>query len=104
MEVSLRITPLARQDIVEAASYIAQDSLEAADHFLDAIETMCLELASMPELGTLCHFTNPGLAGVRVRTIAGFQNHLAFYQKDGNELLIIRVIHGARDWQSLFEE
>lgn len=33
-----------------------------------------------------------------------FENYLIFYQATAEELLIVRVLHGARDMVALFEE
>ena len=34
--------------------------------------------------------------------IPGFPKHLIFYQVRKNEVLILRIVHGARDLESLF--
>ena len=34
----------------------------------------------------------------------GFPKHLIFYRISENEIEVIRVIHGARDIENLFEE
>jgi plasmid stabilization system protein ParE len=34
--------------------------------------------------------------------ITRFPKHLIFYQAESGEVLILRVIHGARDLESLF--
>jgi len=104
MAVALRIAPLARKDVIEIACYIAEDSSDAAERFLDAVEASCSEIARMPELGTLCRFSNPEASSVRVRTISGFENHLIFYRPDDGEVLVVRILHGSRNWQTLFEE
>lgn len=36
--------------------------------------------------------------------VAGFPKHLIFYQAHESEILILRVVHGARDLESLFSE
>ena len=34
--------------------------------------------------------------------IGGFSKHLFFYQVRGSKLIILRVVHGARDLEALF--
>lgn len=59
-------------------------------------------LAGMPEMGTRCHFRSPDTAGIRMWSIHGFENHLIFYRPLENGIDVVRVIHGARDIQSIF--
>lgn len=103
--MSLRVVrrPRARRDIVDIAVFIAQDSPESSDRFLEATELTLQALARMPRVGALCRFRNPRFAGVRMWRVRGFENYLIFYRprKDGIEVL--RLIHGARDIASLFE-
>jgi toxin ParE1/3/4 len=92
------------RDLDQLASYIQQDSPEAAVRFLRAAEA-CFELiAKMPEGGTLFDYGRFRDSGIRVRTIQGFQNHLVFYCPSETSVEIIRVLHGARDISSAWEE
>jgi toxin ParE1/3/4 len=34
--------------------------------------------------------------------VVGFSKHLVFYKSHESEILVLRVIHGARDLESLF--
>ncbi len=97
-------TPQARRDLLELADYIARDSLDTAERFLDAAEAAFHLLASMPEMGTLCEFRDPATAGVRIWSIRGFENYVVFYRpfKDGVD--VVRVIHGARNIQAIFTD
>jgi len=40
---------------------------------------------------------------IRFRTISGFSNYLIFYRQVDTVLEIIRVLHGARDYEDLFD-
>ena len=101
MALPLRLFPLARQDIVETADYIAHDSLDAALRFLDAAENTFDQLTMMPELGACCGFKRADALETRVWPISGFRNYLVFYRVHHARLEIIRVLHGAQDYQSL---
>ncbi len=95
--------PQALKDLVEQAEFIARDSLDAAERFLDAAEATFDSLAQGPLLGELCHFQNPKTARLRMWQIRGFENHIVFYRPTASSVDIVRVIHAARDYQSLFE-
>jgi toxin ParE1/3/4 len=53
-------------------------------------------------VGPLCHFKAEELLDVRRALVAGFPRHLVFYRFHDKELFILRVVHGARDLESLF--
>jgi toxin ParE1/3/4 len=97
-------TPQAGADLLEIADYLAQDDLETGLRFLDAAELAFELLAGMPELGTLCRFKSPQAAGLRVWPIKAFENYLIFYRPTPEGIDVIRVIHGARDLESLFSD
>jgi anti-anti-sigma factor len=42
------------------------------------------------------------LAGTRRMSVGGFPKHLIFYQLQESEILVLRVVHGARDLEGLF--
>lgn len=104
MGTTITKTPQTRRDLFELADYIARDSLDSAERFLDAAEAAFQLLASTPELGTLCEFRSPQAAGIRMWAIRSFENYVVFYRslKDGVE--VVRVIHGARDMEAIFTD
>jgi toxin ParE1/3/4 len=51
-----------------------------------------------------CSFTADELHGTRRMPVAGFAKHLIFYQSSERKILVLRVVHGARDLESLFSE
>jgi toxin ParE1/3/4 len=50
----------------------------------------------------LSSFQHAELKNVRRVLIPGFPKHPIFYQLRKSEILILRIIHGARDLESLF--
>ena len=94
--------PEVRRDLVELADYISHGSMDAALRFLDGAERTFGFLAANREAGQLCNFPQTELAGVRVWPIEGFGNYLAFYRPTDDGVEIWRVLHGARDIDSLF--
>lgn len=85
------------------ARYIARDSMDAALRFLDAADGELSRLADMPGLGRHREFSNPLLADIRSWAIRGFPQHLIFYRPVKHGIEVVRVLHGARDIDSLFE-
>lgn len=44
------------------------------------------------------------IAEMRILQIRGFPNHLVFHQISKRGVEVLRIVHGARDLQRLFEE
>ncbi|WP_425618010.1 type II toxin-antitoxin system RelE/ParE family toxin [Anatilimnocola sp. NA78] len=91
------IRPRARLDVVELASFIGEQSLQASDHFLDACHTTFGFLEESPGIGSFYVTSESRLTGLRVLRIKGFPNHLVFYFARPFGIEIVRVLHGARD-------
>jgi toxin ParE1/3/4 len=102
MSRTIRKLPVARRDLVEIADYLAQDSLALSDRFLDASEKTFEFLASMPEIGSQWESANPTFAGLLVWPVRGFKKHLVFYRSAEDSIDIVRVLHAARDIESIF--
>ena len=96
--------PRAKEDIIEQALHIAEDNPDAADGFLDAVEQALGVLADMPEIGAPRAFDNPALQGMRMWPLKGFEKHLLFYRPIENGIEVIRILHAARDIQSIFDD
>jgi toxin ParE1/3/4 len=59
MPHTINKTPLAAADLIDIASFIAEDNLDAAERFLDAAEATFTNLASMPLMGRTVPFQHP---------------------------------------------
>ena len=92
----------AKSDIIELADYIAQDSLQAAEQFISAVETAFRFLSQTPAAGALRDYLNPSLTGLRMWPVRGFAKHLVFYRETPEGLEIVRVLHATRDIEGLF--
>lgn len=104
MPVEIRKTPKAKDDLLDLASYIAQENLDAAFRFLDVAESAFNTLAERPEMGTTCDFRSAEAARIRVWSIKGFQSLLIFYRPIEDGIEVVRVLHGARDLGALFSD
>ena len=89
-------SPRAKDDLVDIAAHIGRDS--------DAAEATIADLGSFPHLGRVrSELADERLAGMRSMSIRGFENHLVFYLVSEERVLVVRVIHGARDLPAQFE-
>jgi len=96
--------PQVIKDLIEIATYIAIENLDASDRFLKAANETFKQLAQMPRTGKICQFTNTQLVDIRQQAIKGFRKYLIFYRPTGSGIEIVRVIHGARDLAAIFDE
>jgi len=93
----LRISPRASSDLIEIWSYIADDSVANADAFIDRLnETMQL-LAGKPGSGRHREELAPGMQSFP------FGRYIIFYRVVSSTIEIVRVLHGARDIENIFE-
>ena len=104
MSPRLILRPPVVQDMEEHAVHLCQRSPEAADRFLEACCAEFEKLAAMPGKGRLREFRNPKAAHIRSWPLSGFANHLIFYRPIEDGIEVLRVLHGARDIDALFEE
>ncbi len=93
----VRRTPLAEQDLEDIWAFVAQDNPGAADRLLDKIEQSIALLAENPYLGP----ARPDIAPeLRYHPVG---NYLLLYRIIKNGIELVRVVHGARHWLSLFQ-
>ncbi|MBE9057521.1 type II toxin-antitoxin system RelE/ParE family toxin [Sphaerospermopsis sp. LEGE 08334] len=90
-------SPEAQNDLIEIWLYIRQDNEIAADRIIDAINEKLILLSESPQMGKLCEELAPSLRSFSVG------KYLLFYRSVVDGIELVRVIHGARDIQNLFE-
>lgn len=95
------LSPVARQEVTDIWEYIAQDNPEAADKWIEAAFAAFRKLAQMPEMGKARDYENPKLHGLRYWVIPEFPRYLIFYFPTEQGVEISRVLHGARNIESL---
>jgi toxin ParE1/3/4 len=95
-------TPQARDDLIGIACDIGQHRERAAMRFLAAAEATFRDLLKKPDLGALGEFRSRFLNGVRRWRVKGFKNYLIFYREVEDGIEVIRVLHGARDIDAIF--
>jgi toxin ParE1/3/4 len=95
---------LALNDLEEQAEYIRLRNPRAALRFLDAAEALFCQLASMPGIGQLYETTNPLYQDLRCFPVPKFPSHIVYYKPLADGIIVIRVLHGARDIDRIFAE
>ncbi|MGA8150657.1 MAG: type II toxin-antitoxin system RelE/ParE family toxin [Terriglobales bacterium] len=93
---SFVLTPLASRDLTEIWEYLSEDNIEAADRTLAALENAIRKLARQPGIGHL----REDLADRRHRFLL-VHSYLIVYQSPTKPLQVIRVLHAARDVQTI---
>jgi len=88
--------PRAELDLLDIWDYIADESFDRADDFLDRVDRKLQTLAR-----------NPGLGRRREELLAGLQsfpvgNYVVFYREIENGIDVIRILHGSRDIEDIF--
>lgn len=96
MKARYELTEQADQDLLEIAFYIALDSVEVADRFIDRIHDRLELLAQSPGMGRPRDELAPSLRSFTVG------NYVIFYRLSRDGIEVIRVLHGARDIDSIF--
>ena len=94
----------ARRDLVEHFVYLAENAgLDTGERFLTNVEASFSDLADQPMIGAplTLQWQHLALAGMRKWRVKDFENHLIFYLPRADGVLIVRVLHAARDWWSV---
>jgi toxin ParE1/3/4 len=99
----LTVSEAAAADIIEQADWYQQQSgAQLAKRWETAVTSAVLRIMDQPRAGTISKFPDSELSDIRRVLILGFPKHLIFYQVRKSEILILRIVHGARDLESLF--
>jgi toxin ParE1/3/4 len=98
------LRPAADRDLADQAEYLTRhQSRQTGLRFYRAAEETFRLLASQPEIGKGAECRSPFLSGMRMFPLKQFTNHLVFYRRVENGIEIVRVLHGARDIETLFQ-
>ena len=104
MSLSLSILPAAENDLSEIGDYFDERNDTLSHKFYGQFWKTVQTLARSPALGERCRFRNPATKDMRVWQVDGFSNYLIFYRQGGDQLEILRILHGARDYETIFNE
>ncbi|MBY0230837.1 MAG: type II toxin-antitoxin system RelE/ParE family toxin [Gemmataceae bacterium] len=92
--MSLRVLPLARDDISRAAAWHERHRPGSGQDCTDAIEASLHSISTFPRIGTA---VSPAIPGREIRRVVvqGFP-YLVFYELDGDDAIIFAVEHQRR--------
>lgn len=97
------LSDAAALDILEQADwYEEQSGSRLAKRWERAVASGLIFLARNPLSGAPCRFRSTELQDIRRIPISGFPKHLMFYRVSPAGVLVLRIVHGARDLETLF--
>jgi toxin ParE1/3/4 len=94
--MKFRIAPSARHGLREIAAYIARDNPERAESFIRELGAKIRSVAVQPLIYPSRDEWQAGL-----RSALHHRYHIVF-RIDNGSVVILRVLHGARDIEALF--
>jgi len=96
------LTPLAKAGIFDIWSYIADDSVDAADRVEQAIYDACAFLAEAPTRG----HSRPDLTTrlLRFWTLTRYPNYTVVYRPETTPLQVVAVFHGKRNIRRILKQ
>lgn len=95
---TLRYLRRAQNDLIEIRDYIARDSPQRADAFVDRLERRIRILERFPRAERVPRYSRLAEKDLRVLAV---ESYLAVYKVKGATVEIQHVIHGARDYEHL---
>ena len=93
--MTYRLLPQAISDIESIVLTIAADNPVAAQHWFDRLHKTFTTLGTMPEMGSPRFDVRPDM---RLLPIGSY---LILYRATDAVAEIVRVVHGAREWEDL---
>ncbi len=97
-EYSVRLLPIAEDDLDEIVDYISVENPRAAEKLLNHMVKNLEYLTTHPYLGKTPNEVDVARMGYRFLVI---ENYLLFYTIEENTVLVHRVLHGARNYLDL---
>ncbi|MGX5805115.1 type II toxin-antitoxin system RelE/ParE family toxin [Bradyrhizobium sp. Arg314] len=97
--MKVRFTSEAKADLRQIGDHIAKDNPLRALSFVDELEQKCLTIATSPNAFPLV----PRYERHEIRRrVHG--NYLIFYRVNGEQVVIVHVLHGAMDYAAILFE
>ena len=96
------LSPLAKADIFDIWSHIAEDSEDAANRVELAIYDACMFVAEAP----LCGHSRPDVTTrpLRFWTLTRYSNYTVVYRPDTAPLQVVAVLHGKRNTRRILSQ
>jgi len=103
MMARVYLRPRAEMDIDEQYLYLGRQSSDLAKRFIQQVELTATALLESPHLGTRYSSMHDRITDILVFKIRRFPNHLVFYRPVEDGIEVVRLLHCARDIESLFD-
>ncbi len=95
--IKYSLTAAAKTDVREIVAYIDENNSDAASAVLNRLFERFVSIAKMPEIGRLREEFGKGLRSFPEG------NYLIFYRLTSRGIEILRVLHSARDIETIFD-
>ena len=100
----LHVRPAATWDVEETSLYyFVKQGERLSRRFEEAVGKTFERILESPLAGAPEEFLSPKLSGLRMWPVGGFEKHLVFYRPTDDGIEVVRVLHGARDIEAIFE-
>ncbi len=93
---AIKLSRQANEDLQDIWLYIAIDSPNIADQFIENIYSCCISISENPEIGRRRDNLFPGLRSFP------FKRYIIFYRKEENIIEIVRILSAYRDIDAVF--
>ncbi|CAN7406546.1 type II toxin-antitoxin system RelE/ParE family toxin [Neorhizobium sp. LjRoot104] len=99
------IKPAARSDILRQVDYYGDIGLQdIGKRFVFSVQSSIDALTRTPLGGSPRHFTDEELLGLRSWPVKSFEAFRIYYIPQDDRLIVLRVLHGRRDVEGIFDE
>lgn len=89
-------------DYAEIVSELCGANPDAGERFCDAVERALSLIAAHPQIGIKSGFRHA--PQVRKWVVREFPNYLLFYEEQADGVVLVRLLHGARELPRLIPE
>ena len=100
--IRAKLSPRAERDLDGVCDHIAADNPDAGRKFRQTILDTADFLALNSAAGQRILKAQPRHATIRWFVVPKCQNYLIFYRPFENTIVVIRILHAARDWTRFF--
>ncbi|WP_020185178.1 type II toxin-antitoxin system RelE/ParE family toxin [Methylopila sp. 73B] len=97
--MNVRFSRQANRDLEDAYLFHAERNPDQARRLLDDVISAALSLSTFPDRGS----PQPNAAGRPFRRLIE-KGHVIVYVVDDHGVIVLRIVHGARDLDALFAE
>lgn len=102
MTRQVRIRPRAEEDLKAQFQYFVHVSTELAIRFSTQVDSTFKALLMAPDQGIRFSSVHDAATDLRICKVQQFPNHLVMYRAQDSGIEVVRVLHRARDLDSLF--